>query len=450
MKSLRNLFVQHGLFVFLLLAIACDNSSPTAPSVTEAAGSGSNAAPGTPATASAISAPDGSTLKTDAPAPLSPIADQEVSTARPVLTVSNAGARFVDVALTLSYDFEVSIAGGSGVVVDQGTEPSGTGTTSHTVATALDAETPYRWRARARLDSDAGPWSDWVTFQTTALQISAPNLLNPADGDLINSIRPILEVENPIIGGDTSDVVVEFQIAADPAFAIIVAQMSEGVGRHAGIDTPLTGTPQTALSRDEKTSAQANVDLEYDTTYYWRARATNGTVLGEYSGVRSFLTSAQAAAGGGGGGGSSPGTAEDQINLSQVVWLHHNVSSWPQTSTVTSTTVGAPPICVNHTKAGQWPKVSIFNGVVIEANVWVFGNIGGTWYAATWEWLRPGDTCKPLDGSDFRTHVNGASPLSSWTPKSGEKVGLMVSTPARFGPDGPKNERSNVVVVTWP
>ena len=115
-----------------------------------------------------------------------------------------------------------------------------------------------------------------------------------------------------------------------------------------------------------------------------------------------------------------------------------------------STTVGAPPICINHSKAGQWPVVSIFNGVRIEANVWVFANIDGLWYAATWEWLRPGTTCKPLDGSDFKTHVNGVQPLASWTPQPGEQVGLMVSTPARFGPQGPRQERSNVVLVSWP
>jgi hypothetical protein len=45
--------------------------------------------------------------------------------------------------------------------------------------------------------------------------------------------------------------------------------------------------------------------------------------------------------------------------------------------------------------------------------------------------------------------VNGAAPLSSWTPKSGEQIGLMVSTPARLGvPAG--RERTNVVRVTWP
>ena len=90
------------------------------------------------------------------------------------------------------------------------------------------------------------------------------------------------------------------------------------------------------------------------------------------------------------------------------------------------------------------------SGASVDSNVWVFAKIGGTWYAATWEWLRAGTTCKELGASDFKTHVNDVAPLNSWTPKSGEQIGLMVSTPARLGPDGPVNERSNVVLRTWP
>ena len=141
----------------------------------------------------------------------------------------------------------------------------------------------------------------------------------------------------------------------------------------------------------------------------------------------------------------------DQLDLSQVVWLHENVSGWSQTSTITSTSIGDPPISIDHTKSGLWPRDDFStSGVTVDSNAWVFANIDGTWYAATWEWFRPGQTSKNLGASDFKTHVNGASPLNNWTPKSGEQIGLMVSTPARLGPAGPVHERSNVVLTTWP
>ena len=53
----------------------------------------------------------------------------------------------------------------------------------------------------------------------------------------------------------------------------------------------------------------------------------------------------------------------------------------------------------------------------------------GVWYAATWEWLRPGQTSKPT------SVVNGAhikkSPLQDFRPVSGETYGFMVSGLAR-------------------
>ena len=82
-------------------------------------------------------------------------------------------------------------------------------------------------------------------------------------------------------------------------------------------------------------------------------------------------------------------------------------------------------------------------------NPWIFAKVGGQWYGATFEWLRPGQTCKSISATDLGPHIK-KSPLDNWVPKSGETVGLMVSTPARVGPEGPINERSNVVLTTWP
>ena len=125
------------------------------------------------------------------------------------------------------------------------------------------------------------------------------------------------------------------------------------------------------------------------------------------------------------------------------------MGSTSKTSTITDTSIGDPPICIDHTKRGRWPKVSAA-GTTVEGNPWVFAKVNGRWYGATYEWLRPGQECKSsISASSIGDHIK-KSPLKDWKPKSGEKIGLMVSTPARFGPEGPKRERSNVVMVTWP
>ncbi|NKB87166.1 MAG: hypothetical protein GKS06_02960 [Acidobacteria bacterium] len=152
--------------------------------------------------------------------------------------------------------------------------------------------------------------------------------------------------------------------------------------------------------------------------------------------------------GGGGGGG---GGGADQINAGSITYLHANVSGWAVTSTTTSVSVTPGEICVNHTKAGKWPV-----NRAVEGNPWIVANIGGRWYAATWEWLRPGQTCKrigvpaehPTTAQSIGPHTK-KSPLSSWVPKKGETVYFFMSTHARDG-TRTRNERSNMVKVVWP
>ena len=141
-------------------------------------------------------------------------------------------------------------------------------------------------------------------------------------------------------------------------------------------------------------------------------------------------------------------TGQDQLDLNQVTWLDTDVTLWPQTSLITNVSIGGPPIRIEHTMAGQWPQIQV-GGEVIEGNPWVFANIDGNWHAATYKWLRPGKTSKNISASSIGPHTK-RSPLSDWQPRSGEIVGLMVSTPARFGERSALAERSNVVLVKWP
>jgi hypothetical protein len=85
--------------------------------------------------------------------------------------------------------------------------------------------------------------------------------------------------------------------------------------------------------------------------------------------------------------------------------------------------------------------------VLAVANPWVFVNLSGAWYAATWEWLRPGQTSKS------RSAVNGdhikQAPLASWSPSHGEDLYFMVSGLARSSQRN-QQERTNLIKITWP
>jgi hypothetical protein len=147
-------------------------------------------------------------------------------------------------------------------------------------------------------------------------------------------------------------------------------------------------------------------------------------------------------------GSSGGGSIDEDIpfSLSDVTWLHADVSGWAVTSQVTDITIDSDTICIYHTKSGRWPVVG--GG---EGNPWVFAKIGGKWYAATYEYLRPGQTCKHIERSGewgIGPHTK-REPLESWVPRKGELVGFMVSTFARDS-TRTSNERSNIVMVNWP
>ncbi len=128
-----------------------------------------------------------------------------------------------------------------------------------------------------------------------------------------------------------------------------------------------------------------------------------------------------------------------------ITWLHTDVSRWAVTASLDAS-IGGGSINMPYSKSKVWPAVDGCN-----ANPWVIVKwTDGKWYAATFEYLRVGQTSKPvgvLDGSKG-DHIKRA-PLSSWRPHSGERFGIMVSGLARSSARNVQ-ERSNVDMVTWP
>ena len=132
---------------------------------------------------------------------------------------------------------------------------------------------------------------------------------------------------------------------------------------------------------------------------------------------------------------------DEPIDFAQVIWLHTDVSGWARTATLNASVSGSSMI-MDYDKAKVWPAKDGAN-----ANPWIFVFQNSQWYAATWEWMRPGQTVK-AKSAVHGSHIKIGA-LKNFSPKSGETYGFMVSGLAR---DGRRTvlERSNVDMVVWP
>ena len=414
-----------GAVYAALMIVACGSGdgAPTSPSATGVPPpgilvSGTRAAiaiPGLPT--------DPVSLKSSAPEPLAPAVDTILRNRTLELIVTTPIFTYRPEA-SLKVTFELfSISGTSAESVHRETVQAGVGTTTLTIPpeTLVDRQ-EYAWRANASLDGAAGPSSTPWAFETEFIVLFPPTLVSPIGGVTTTSHQPPLEINNGAVQGEAGTVVYIFELDTDPSF-------SDPLLRLEMVRDGDTGDRTTRTLPDE---------LPTLTTFYWRVRGTNGTVDGEWSGTETFMT---------------PDEIPDEIDPGQITWLHTNVSNWAVTSTVTGVTlpVAGGTMCIFHTKAGQWPVYND-NGNLGEGNPWVFANIGGQWYGATFEWLRPGQQCKAVvtrAGRDGLGAHTKSPPMTSWEPQSGEFVGFAMSTRARDG-GRTSNERSNIVLKRWP
>lgn len=146
------------------------------------------------------------------------------------------------------------------------------------------------------------------------------------------------------------------------------------------------------------------------------------------------------------GGTTSTGTTTNSLWPAEIDgpihWLHHDVSKWPVTASI-HVSFSGNRINFPYSKSKVWSAVDGVNG-----NPWVIAKIDGTWYAATFEWLSFGQTSKPtstVGGGNIK-----AAPMDgNWAPRSGQRVGIMVSGLARSKTRNVE-ERTEMIMVTWP
>lgn len=135
-------------------------------------------------------------------------------------------------------------------------------------------------------------------------------------------------------------------------------------------------------------------------------------------------------------------------DLDEVVWLHSDISGWPVTHTLDAVSLDGDQICLETAGVDEWPAVD-FDGTELVGNPWIFIEEDGVWYGATWEWLRPGQTCKAKE-SVAGTHIK-QPPFEEdggWEPTPGVTYWFMVSGLARFS-ERNVEERTDLVPLTW-
>jgi len=151
--------------------------------------------------------------------------------------------------------------------------------------------------------------------------------------------------------------------------------------------------------------------------------------------------------GGDGGGGGGGGGGADDI-LSRTMFLDGNPTDFDVNATLSNASVsGHRRVCL------EFKKPHYTQEGKVDGNPWIFGNINGQWYAATFEWILAGQSgqCWNLEweGSQPPFVQTERQPLSTWRPGDGEQIYFMISSLCRAGCRGGPRGRSNVVRSTF-
>ncbi len=158
-----------ALAVSLPLVVACEDATPMSPSDVRSAAIASVSALANPVPliGAFATAPDAATLKVTAPVPQTPVGDVVVEGQQVPLTFANLAGRFVE-APDLRLGVAIWQVGNNGgmTLIEAVDVPLAADTTSYTVETVLNHDTPYRWRGRGVFDGAFGPWSAWASFRT--------------------------------------------------------------------------------------------------------------------------------------------------------------------------------------------------------------------------------------------------------------------------------------------
>jgi len=207
----------------------------------------------------------------DAPVIVSPLFGTDVNSLTPTLTWQDS----VPPSDKMTYDVEIYSDTAMSNLVTSGTGVTQTPTnTSFTVATALTDNTTYYWRVRANTGKMYSLWSAGQFFVNYNNNPPGPFSINsPLDGAQVNSYHPTLEVTNSV-DPDNDPVTYGFEIYSDAALTTLVTASTEIPAGTNGVTDYVVGTA-----------------LTENTTYYWRAIATDSHGAQTMTISASFLVS---------------------------------------------------------------------------------------------------------------------------------------------------------------
>jgi hypothetical protein len=217
-----------------------------------------------------------------APKPLEPYANSNVVfTGEPMtLLIENAGSSgarslFLRIEVASDFDFKQLVHQADQVALGEG------GRTLYRMPSPLGAGYTYYWRSRAADGANTGPYSATSAFTVVEpAVIDPPQALSPSGN--ITSTSPEFKVNNGRISG-TSGVTYRFEVSKTADFSQILSIVT----------VPVNGSGSTTMSLGS---------LPYKTTYYWRARGSDGSKESSYSNVLTFTTPDVPAPAPGGGG----------------------------------------------------------------------------------------------------------------------------------------------------
>lgn len=174
-------------------------------------------------------------------------------------------------AVTYFYEADTVSTFDSQKIIRSGGIAAGDGTTTWNV-TGLADNTRYYVRAKASDGAADSGWSDVVTFFVNTVNDppTTPTLANPSNGAGVTVFSPALSVHKSA-DPDNDDLTYEFVVYADEAMTALVAEVA---GVTAAGDTASWTVP---------------VTLTENQTYYWRARAFDGSLHSDWARLASFM-----------------------------------------------------------------------------------------------------------------------------------------------------------------
>lgn len=328
---------------------------------------------------------------------------------------------------TATYNVEVAsdAAFANKVFTQSGIAEGGGGTTSLTLSNlaASSGNVTYYWRWTATVDGVTSGYSPAQSFVVQQqIIVNAPTLVEPANGITTSEVRPKFVIKNATRQGAVGTITYIFQVSKNSAFTDLVANVT--VTEQSGGQTSWTPTSDLPTS-----------------TLYWRAQARDDSNT-ETSG----FTSSQSL------------VVEPFDPTKATFWNGPNVSSWPQTATITLIDFSGDFMVVDFDRrasSNPWPQATSSSFGPVQYTLGMCFKISGQWHCSApvqfWEGRELEASGPWRDIADNWYYDSRRwGPMAGHQPAIGELVVVWAGEGNLRGNNGASyQERTNFVVIPF-